>query len=48
MPISEQNGFVSEVRKIVQQMGGKKPANSLDRSRTGISDYLNFNVLVTV
>jgi hypothetical protein len=29
MPISEQNGFVSEVRKIVQQMGGKKPAGSI-------------------
>ncbi len=29
MPISEQNGFVSEIRKIVQQMGGKKPAGSI-------------------
>ncbi len=29
MPISEQNGFVSDVRKIVQQMGGKKPAGSI-------------------
>ena len=29
MPIGEQNGFVSEVRKIVQQMGGKTPAGSI-------------------